>query len=115
MQQAYRDHLQSDQWKRFRAEVRAYYRDKCAVCDLDYVRDRLPIQVHHFRYRKYKKSVIGREHKYFDVCLLCKRHHPRGKLSRESIQLWRKAYRFRRRWGFLFRWMERFWPRKRKR
>jgi hypothetical protein len=102
MQQAYRDYLDSAQWQTFRSGALQYYHRKCAVCDLDYQKEHLSIQVHHFRYRKYGRSVIGHEHVYFDVCLLCAKHHPKGKLSRESIQLWRKAYRFRRRWQKLF-------------
>ena len=102
MRQAYRQYLHSLHWEQFRKDALAYYHYKCAVCDLDYREKHLPIQVHHFHYKKFGKSVIGREHPYFDVCLLCTAHHPQGKLARESIQLWRKSYRFRKRWAKIF-------------
>lgn len=62
----------------------------------------LSLQVHHYHYRKYGKSVIGHEHRYYDAIPLCTDHHSKGKLTRESIQLWRKAYRFRKRWRKFF-------------
>jgi hypothetical protein len=110
MQEVYKKHLASNAWKKQAQDVRAYYRYKCAVCDLDYRKRNSPIQVHHLFYSRFGASIIGREHPYHHFRLLCKDHHPKGKLSNESIQLWRKAYRFRRRWNIVFRFLERWWP-----
>lgn len=109
MKQSYRQYLQSAEWNAKRANVREYYHYKCAVCDLDYNKRGSSIQVHHLVYRRFGRSIIGREHPYHHLRLLCSDHHPKGKLSNESIQLWRKAYRFRKRWNFFFKFGERFW------
>ncbi len=102
MKEAYRRYLRSDDWKDKREEVLAYYHHKCAVCDLDYRERQASIQVHHLYYSRFRRSIIGREHPYFHLRLLCSDHHPKGKYTRESIQLARKAYRFRKRWRFFF-------------
>lgn|GEM_PF-3075058 len=113
MQEAYRQYLASDQWKDKAKEVREYYHYKCAVCDLDYQKKHLPIQVHHMFYSKNHQSIIGKEHPYFHLRLLCTAHHPQGKLSNESIQLWRKSYKFQKRWSIVFNVLKKFWRRER--
>jgi hypothetical protein len=103
--QHYRAYLASEDWKQKAKEARAYYHNKCAVCDLDYQQKGVAIHVHHLFYRKFRKSIIGKEHPYHHLRLLCALHHPKGKLSNESIQLWRKSYRFCRRWKRIFAWL----------
>ncbi|MDO8648822.1 MAG: hypothetical protein Q7R81_03490 [Candidatus Peregrinibacteria bacterium] len=110
MKRAYREYLATDEWKKTAKSVREYYNYKCAVCDLDYREKGLSLHVHHLFHRRFGKSIIGREHPNHHLRLLCSAHHPKGKLTNESIQLWRKAYRFRKRWKVFFKALEKFWP-----
>lgn len=103
MDPSYAAYLQSDHWKSFREKARAYYGRRCAVCNLDYVRKRKALHVHHYKYWGVdRSSLLGRE-KMSDVCCLCEDHHPKGSLSKEAVRAYRKNYRFRRRWAAVFR------------
>jgi len=112
--ESYREFLQSPYWKEFRREVIEYYGSKCFVCGLDYKQESRKIHVHHFKYKKWGISIVGIEHKFWDVCLLCEEHHLRGEMSRWFLLWFKREYEhfqksgsFSRGWKFvrvLARW-----------
>jgi hypothetical protein len=113
VKRSYRAYLSSAAWKKKAKTVREYYHYKCAVCDLDYRKRHVPIHVHHLYYTRYRRSLLGREHPCFHLRLLCADHHPKGKLSADSIRLWRKAYRFQKRGKWFFDFLQKFSARNR--
>lgn len=112
--ETYQEFLHSPYWMTFREKAIKFHGGQCFVCDLDYKAKGKSIQVHHFKYKKWGISIVGREHAFWDVCLLCEGHHVRGEVSRwfllwfrREYQHFRKVGKFSKGWKcirFLSRW-----------
>jgi hypothetical protein len=99
----YLAYYQSAHWQETRLKALEYYAWKCAVCDLDYKKRGVKLDVHHVHYWYDGKHVFNHENIYRDLALLCESHHPKGSFSKEKIQMWRSSYKWQRRTSFLFR------------
>ncbi len=71
----------------------------CGVCFHDW-RGVCPLQCHHLHYRS-----LWHEDPELDIVPLCKRHHPKGKLTAYQIKLWRRSYRWQRGMERLAAWL----------
>jgi hypothetical protein len=77
--QAYRDYIQSPQWKKLCGEVRERAKDHCEQCP-PYVPRPKRLEVHHLTYDRFRHERLS------DLVLLCVVHHKTADRKREEAQ-----------------------------
>src|SRR4051812_7827488 len=73
----YKAYLRSQHWQQTRKKALAYHGRRCSVCGTT-----RRLQTHHLTYER-----LGHE-RVTDFRILCKDHHPKGRLSASEIDSW---------------------------
>lgn len=89
----------SPHWLTKRQAAKRFWKNKCAVCGYDWKAHGGWLEVHHLP-SGYQN--LWQEDPLYHLRLLCEIHHPKGRLTLESIRLWRSSYRWAKRLRRIF-------------